>query len=193
MKRLSFLCLLLCFFTISCDYSRQKNIDSQNVYNSHTSINCENKPTTQNPDYLFKHLKSSVDFNESELDKEFIKFDKDNLEKYYNEVGRAWRDDAIEYYTKIVVLAPDDHEAWNNMAIAYINNKNSEKAIECWKKAVEIKPSKVESWSALSKIYDDLGKFDLAIGALEKVLEIHPDISGAKSMLERIKKTQGVA
>ncbi|MCK5265535.1 MAG: tetratricopeptide repeat protein, partial [Candidatus Thorarchaeota archaeon] len=58
---------------------------------------------------------------------------------------------------------------------------------------VEIKPSKIESWSALSKIYDDLGKSDLAIEALEKVLEINPNISGAKRILERLRKTQGVA
>ncbi len=109
---------------------------------------------------------------------------------YVRELGA--NNKAIEFYTKIVTSEPDDHEAWNNMAISYANMDEFDKAIECWKKAVEIKPSKIESWSGLSSVYHDLGKFDLAIEALQKVLKINPKITGAKRMLERIKKAQGV-
>ncbi|MCD4656697.1 MAG: hypothetical protein K8S87_04050 [Planctomycetes bacterium] len=64
-------------------------------------LDCMNLETEEKPSnngIQLKFLKSTVEFDLSDKLKNFDKFDKKNIYKYYDDVGKAWCDDAINYY-----------------------------------------------------------------------------------------------
>ena len=68
---------------------------------------------------------------------------------YYRQ--RYCSDCAIEDYTKVIELKPDDTEAHNNRGVAYYNKGDYDRAIADYTKAIELKPK-------LAVVYSNRGE-----------------------------------
>ena len=79
---------------------------------------------------------------------------------------------AIESYKEVVKINPKDFKAWNNLGIAYENDKNFKKAIESFEKVVQINPNKTETWNNIGIAYDGIGNINKAIDSYKKAVEI---------------------
>ena len=78
---------------------------------------------------------------------------------------------AIRHLQAAVEAAPDDHELWNGLGLAYQGRDLPERAIEAYRKAIEVKPDFSEAWNNLGTVYLSLSQFDAALEAFRKALE----------------------
>ena len=85
-------------------------------------------------------------------------------------------DDAIEYYTEVILLEPADHvmfaNAYNNRGIAYNDKGEVDYAIEDYDKALQLNPDNVKVYSNRGNAYADKGEYDRAIEDHNNAIEI---------------------
>ena len=82
---------------------------------------------------------------------------------------------AIHYYTKVIEIAPSDHEAYNNRGIAYYNLGKYDTAIADYTTAIEIKSDYHGAYNNRGNAYAELGEYDTAIADYTKAIELNPD------------------
>ena len=97
----------------------------------------------------------------------------ENLAKVYLEKEDSEK--AIELYSELLKVVPNNFEYLFNLASAYKLSKNTDKAIECYKKAVETNPDNPDAYYNLGHIYDDKGDPQESIKYYNKALELTPD------------------
>ena len=97
----------------------------------------------------------------------------ENLAKVYLEKEDSEK--AVELYTELLKVTPDNFDYLFNMASAYKRAKNTEKAIECYKKAVKVNPKSPDAYFNLGNIYDYEGDTEESIKYYKKALELMPD------------------
>ena len=97
----------------------------------------------------------------------------ENLAKVYLEKEDTQK--AIDLYTELLKISPDEFDYLFNIASAYKLAKNIDKSIEYYKKAAEVNPKNPDTYHNLGHIYDNEGNSAESIKYYEKALELAPD------------------
>ncbi|MFW9782285.1 MAG: tetratricopeptide repeat protein [Candidatus Heimdallarchaeota archaeon] len=90
-----------------------------------------------------------------------------NYGLYLNDVWVSNYKKAVECFKNVIELAPDNHRAWYNLGIAYVNHGNIEEALNAYRRAIQIRPDYFYSYYNIGLIYE-FHKEDL-----EKALEYY--------------------
>ncbi|TKB11337.1 tetratricopeptide repeat protein [Desulforhopalus sp. IMCC35007] len=115
-----------------------------------------------------RHLEESVQKDSKDVDS-WTK-----LAHAYFEMGAF--DKAINAYTKILEIKPDDSDAYTDLGVMYRRNKQPEKAINSFKKAIELDQNNVHAqFNVGIVLFHDLGNKEEAIKAWEKVAALQPN------------------
>ena len=97
----------------------------------------------------------------------------ENLAKVYLEMEDSEK--AIELYTELLKVFPDNFSYLFNLASAYKLAGENNKAINAYKNASKILPDNPDTYYNLGHIYDNLGQPKEAIECYKKALKINPD------------------
>ncbi len=97
----------------------------------------------------------------------------ENIAKVYLEMEDS--ENAIELYTELLKVKPNNFDYLFNLASAYKLAHNNEKAIECYKRAGELNPNNPDTFYNLGLIYDNLGMPKKSVEYYNKALEITPE------------------
>lgn len=138
------------------------------------------------------YLSGVRDYNEDSLISAIEKFEKAReagLERYseadlYSYLGSChleldMYDEAIEYYTMAMELAPDGVEHVVNLAIAYRQSGDNGKAMELYLQALEIDPDYAELNSSLGSLYILEDEPETAIYYFNRAIELDPSLAVA--------------
>ncbi len=94
-------------------------------------------------------------------------------------------DDAISYLQKAVQVAPDDPEAWRELALGLINLGETSKAVEALREVIGRRPDEVAARLDLAHLLYVLGQADDAIALLLKVIELDArNLAALRSLVE---------
>jgi len=102
--------------------------------------------------------------------------------------SKGERDRAIDLYRKAIQLDPLSSKAYNNLGIAYFEEKEFSKALEAYLKAVELNPEQLEIRYNLALLYLAMGQNDQAAAQIREVLRLGshlPPIQNIMNELER--------
>ena len=90
----------------------------------------------------------------------------------------------IDFYERLVRLAPDSARAYNNLGKAYYNaERDSEEIIPLYKTAVELKPDYYGAYFNLGLIYSREGQYGQAVEAYKNVTRLKPNFARAHNDL----------
>jgi serine/threonine protein kinase/Flp pilus assembly protein TadD len=92
-------------------------------------------------------------------------------------------DKAIEAYTKVLELYPDDPIANNSLGVIYNNIEEPEKAAERYEICVKQRGAPYLYFGNLCGAYTQLGQYDKARAVVEGYLKTHPETAAAYSDL----------
>lgn len=109
----------------------------------------------------------------------------------YNNRGIAYNgkrnyDMAIDDYTKVIGLAPDNGDAYINRAWAYHLKGDDAKALPDANKAVALAPRNAGIVETRAEICEKLGQRDQAIADYRAALQIDPDDARSRQGLQRL-------
>jgi tetratricopeptide (TPR) repeat protein len=82
---------------------------------------------------------------------------------------------AIEIYKKVLEIAPNDTDTFNDLGLAYHYTGNSYLAEEALMKGIGTNPEYQRIWLSLGYVLMSVGKSDQARPVLQKVLDMDPD------------------
>ena len=83
-------------------------------------------------------------------------------------------EEALNYFTKLIKLFPQNTDFWNGRGNALSHLKRYEEAITCYDKALEINPSLENASTGRGLALLDLKRYSEAITHYDKALEINP-------------------
>ena len=95
----------------------------------------------------------------------------------YSQAGRHQR--AIECYSEVVRLAPDDMLGWTLLAQAYRDAKQSLRAVQTLNNALRVREGTAEIWFLLGESYTDLDRDLLAVSAYREAIQRNGDFAQA--------------
>ena len=87
-------------------------------------------------------------------------------------------DDAIAYYTEVILLEPDPGivaNAYNNRGVAYRKKGDYDRAIADYTKAIELNPYYANAYYNRGVVYIDRSDYDRAIADYTKAIELKPN------------------
>ncbi|MCC7499600.1 MAG: tetratricopeptide repeat protein [Bryobacterales bacterium] len=93
-----------------------------------------------------------------------------------NRVNEKMLSQAIEQYSKIVELQPDDTDTWLMLGRLYKIAQNSPESEKAYKKVLAQDPDNEDALTGLAMVYSDLGDTRNAMEVLKKVAERKPDL-----------------
>ena len=82
---------------------------------------------------------------------------------------------AVEIFTRLTQLRPQDPRPYLDLAIAQMNSNNLPEAEKSFRKTVEVDPHFVEGILSLTKFWESQGKFDEAEGVLTQGVRDNPN------------------
>jgi tetratricopeptide (TPR) repeat protein len=134
--------------------------------------------------YLEDYKNSWDLFNRAIFHAERLGFDKKFISDEYMHQGDAFYefkqyDDAIRYYSKAILLDPNNAEAYNNLGVISYKKVEYDNAIEYYNKAVSINSNSSEVFANLGLGYAQKGKFSKALENYNKALKINPKCEDA--------------
>jgi len=95
----------------------------------------------------------------------------------YSQAGRHQR--AIECYSEVVRLAPDDMLGWTLLAQAYRDAKQPLRAVQTLNNALRVREGTAEIWFLLGESYTDLDRDLLAVSAYREAIQRNGDFAQA--------------
>ncbi len=118
------------------------------------------------------------------------------LIKEYNQcaveaLDKGRYDEAINYFTRVIIINPKDSFAYFDRGLAYESQKKHCEAIADFSKAVEIDKGNVDNYFLRGIAYYKMKNFILAMPDFNKTIEIEYDNSDAHYYKARIKIGQG--
>lgn len=91
--------------------------------------------------------------------------------------------EALEYFRRVVVLAPESPEAHNNLGVVCALLDDGPGAEEAYKQALTVDPDHRPAWKNLCQLYIDQGRFDNGVPLLVQLLNAHPDDAEALALM----------
>ena len=95
----------------------------------------------------------------------------------YSQAGRQQR--AIECYSEVVRLAPDDVLGWTLLAQSYRDAKQPLRAVQTLNNANRVRQGTAETWFLLGESYSDLDRDLPAVSAYREAVERNGDFAQA--------------
>ncbi len=92
-------------------------------------------------------------------------------------------DEAEDFFTRVIELAPDFAEGWNKRATVRYMVKNFAESIADCRETVARNPNHFGAFSGQGLCHMSLGQFDEAAVCFRKALEIHPHLEAVHSNL----------
>ncbi|KAI3459736.1 hypothetical protein Pfo_016399 [Paulownia fortunei] len=92
----------------------------------------------------------------------------------------------LDSFTRAVQLAPENGEAWNNIACLHMIKKRSKEAFIAFKEALKLKRDSWQMWENYSHVSADIGNISQAMEAVQKVLDMTKMKRIDSELLERI-------
>lgn len=86
---------------------------------------------------------------------------------------------AIVYLNKAIEIYPDYYDAYNNLGLAYKNNKAPKEAINIFKKAIQKNPSYTKNYFNLATVYLENQQFRNAILSMQEYVNRVPNSADA--------------
>ncbi len=83
--------------------------------------------------------------------------------------------EAVNLYNQLLVIQPDNTEAWNNRGNALAALKRYEQAIGSYDKAIEIQATKHQAWYNRGNVLAEIERYEEAIYSYEQAIKIKPD------------------
>ena len=99
--------------------------------------------------------------------------------------------EAIQDFTKVIGLNPDDAETYYFRGFTYYNQGNRDDAIKDFTKAIELNPDDAETYHFRGFIHYSNGKYDCAIKDFTKAIELNPDYAEAYLVRRAAYDSQG--
>ena len=110
-----------------------------------------------------------------------------NLGKlHYEESGKGYLDNAIEYFEKAAELESDIGLHFYNLGLAFFKNDDLTKAERNIRKASELSPEDPDINYALGLVYAKRKRKNQAVKYFEKTLAINPEYENAKIAMDII-------
>lgn len=188
------------FFKKSLDIDNNKYDTHLNLAICLTYLNDSNesevhykKSIVLNPKFNDIYIHFSRSLRKFNKDKDAIKILKKGIENNKKdsfpitfEIANAYRENydyelAINYYSKIIQLNPDNYIVLNSIAVCYEFLGKNDQAEKYFKKTIQINPSYFEGLANYGNFLRSLGKSDEALSVLDKCLKL----KGNKSELFR--------
>ncbi|NYT01385.1 MAG: tetratricopeptide repeat protein [Methanosarcinales archaeon] len=91
------------------------------------------------------------------------------LHKGMDQVKRGEYELAMEYFSRVLEINPENPEAWNNQGVALFRLGQVEEALASWDRAVEFAPENMEALRNKAFVFRSLGR-------LEEALEIYDQL-----------------
>ena len=88
-------------------------------------------------------------------------------------------DKAIEAYSHVIELNPNNVATYNNRGNAYTIKGDYTRAIADYTKAIDLNPDYAEAYNNRGIAYDNKGQVDLAIADYTKAIDLNPDFAQA--------------
>ena len=87
--------------------------------------------------------------------------------------ANARYEEAVECYKEAIKLNPNFAEAYNNLGLAYVYNKEDyAKAIECYKQAIKLNPDYALAYHMLGIVYQRQGNTEKAIESIKEAAKL---------------------
>lgn len=103
----------------------------------------------------------------------------DDATKYFNRGNEQLRDGdaqgAIDSFSRVLELKPNDPHAYGNRALAHLNNGEDELAAKDFDKLATLQPSSAILYGGRGLLALKAGRHEEAVAAFTKALEIEPD------------------
>jgi cytochrome c-type biogenesis protein CcmH/NrfG len=112
-----------------------------------------------------------------------------DLANSYFDIGNFGK--AIDYYEKVLKVAPDNPNILIDTGVCYFNLSKSDSAIFYLKKALAVDPNHKQGLYNLGIIYYNLNKTDEAVSVWKKLIQIHGgsrEAENARKFIEQISK-----
>ena len=88
----------------------------------------------------------------------------------YSQLGERKR--AIECYSVVVGLEPQDILGWNLLAQSYQLTGQPDRAVQIANRALNVRDDSPETWFLLGESYSDLGRIELAVKAYRQAVQL---------------------
>jgi tetratricopeptide (TPR) repeat protein len=98
------------------------------------------------------------------------------------------RDRAIDLYRKAIQIDPLSSKAYNNLGIAYFEEKEFSKALEAYLKAAKLNPDQLEIRYNLAVLYLVMGQNDKAAAEIREVLRVGSHLPHIRNIINELER-----
>ena len=102
--------------------------------------------------------------------------------------SRGERHRAIDLYRKAIQIDPLSSKAYNNLGIAYFEEKEFRKALEAYLKALKLNPDQLEIRYNLALLYLAMGQNDQAAAQIREALRLGSHLPPIQSILSELER-----
>ena len=82
---------------------------------------------------------------------------------------------AIEYFTKVIQINPNNFEAYNGRGLAYLYMQNFNSSVENFTKSIQLNPNSPMAYSNRGISYAQLQKYPQALADFNKAIQLNPN------------------
>jgi tetratricopeptide (TPR) repeat protein len=108
------------------------------------------------------------------------------MQRAHGAIHTKKMDLALQLYDRVVALAPDYAEGWNQRAIAHIHNKDYERAMGDVRRTLALDPNHFRALDGLFHILSETGRKKEALKVGRQLLEVNPFYEGARQAVDEL-------
>jgi tetratricopeptide (TPR) repeat protein len=95
---------------------------------------------------------------------------------------------ALDYFNRLVELAPDFAEAWNKRATVYYLLGNYQASVLDIERTLELEPRHFGALSGLGLIYDAIDEPEAALRSFEAAMKLNPHLDGTRQRIDALRR-----
>jgi tetratricopeptide (TPR) repeat protein len=95
---------------------------------------------------------------------------------------------ALDYFNRMVELAPDFAEGWNKRATVYYLMHNYRTSVLDIERTLELEPRHFGALSGLGMIYDAIDEPEAALRSFEAAVAVNPYLDGPRQRIEELRR-----
>ena len=95
---------------------------------------------------------------------------------------------ALDYFNRMVELAPDFAEGWNKRATVYYLMDNYQASVLDIERTLDLEPRHFGALSGLGMIYDAIDEPEAALRSFEAAVAVNPHLDGPRQRIEALRR-----